>query len=137
MELWILDQLAQRYPGLGSPSGILKMPQKLRDRGYSDDEADAVALDFDRACLFYGRWTDAREQATREVTLTSAERKKKPTKQVRKYSSLKAVLGLAPTREGPHEQQPALESPDVEAKIDRLRRDPAAMVAYLREIGEG
>lgn len=95
-----------------------------------------ICLDFDLGCLWFGRWTDARERATREVPVPKKERRKQ-TRQVPRYRTLDEVLGI--TKSGAAPARPANPPPNevVEHKVDQLRRDPAALVAYLREIGEG
>lgn len=92
-----------------------------------------ICLDFDLGCMWFGRWTDARARETREVPVPKSERKKQ-TKQVPKYTTLAQVLGL-PDTHAPN--KPAPPPPAIEKKVDELRRNPAELARYLREIGEG
>lgn len=93
-----------------------------------------ICLDFDLGCMWFGRWTDARARETREVPVSKSE-KRKQTKQVPKYTTLSQVLGMAddPARSA----KPAAPPPAIEKKVDELRRNPAELARYLREIGEG
>lgn len=94
-----------------------------------------ICLDFDLGCMWFGRWTDERARATKEVPLTRKE-KRKQTKQVPKYRTLNEVLGISPSDSRPADE-PEPVNPVIEQKVDQLRRDPAALVEFLREIGAG
>ncbi len=139
MTLWTLDQLARRYPG-NRPSSLIGLPERLALQGFSDGEVRMICLDFDLGCLWFGRWTDARERATKEVPVPKKERRKQ-TRQVPKYRTLDEVLGITKPGSGtgaaPARPADTGVNPVVEQKVDQLRRDPAALVAYLREIGKG
>lgn len=62
--------------------------------GLGPDEAYAVALDFDRAAHWFGRWTDQRAEATILVPDTrSAKARSRPMREERKYKTLQEILG--------------------------------------------
>lgn len=137
MELWTLDQLARRYPGLGSPSQIIGVAERLEDTGLSSEEARAHALDFDLACMWFGRWVEARAQETVERPVSAAE-KRRQTKRVPKYPTLLAQLGMTGdgAAQGPDTPEETADE-ELTQKVDELRKNPQALVDFLRVNGEG
>lgn len=96
-----------------------------------------LARDYDRACLWHGLWADARNEETRTVTAPTTPKGASPKMQVKKYTSLNAVLGLderpdaehVPTKRNRNTPHTA-----AERKADALLRDPAAMSAFLDNV---
>jgi hypothetical protein len=121
---------------------VLRLGRKLQAQGLDDGAAAAICLDFDLAVAHFGRWADGRARATREVPVSSRD-KRRQTKQIPRYPTLSHQLGLAlddpqeatsRTRRGPGARTPV--DPQVERQVDTLRRDPAALVDFLRLNGE-
>ena len=81
----------------------------------------------------------------KEVPVSSREQKRR-MKQVPKYQTLNAILGLADPTEAAtkaayrtRRQARAAETATttaIDQKVDELRRDPAALIDFLRQTGE-
>jgi hypothetical protein len=120
---------------------VLRLGRKFQAQGLDDGAAAAICLDFDLAVAHFGRWADGRARATREVPVSSRD-KRRQTKQVPRYPTLSHQLGLAldhqeatsRTPGNPRARSPV--DPQVEQQVDTLRRDPAALVDFLRLNGE-
>lgn len=123
---------------LGSPSQMLWLHEKFERRGLAPGEAAAHCLDFDLACMWFGRWTDERREATKDVPVNKNERKRH-TRSVPRFTTLGQILGTEPagTHVQPKPQDEQQPPPEIEQKVDELRRNPQALVDFLRLHGEG
>jgi len=98
-----------------------------------------LTRDYERACLWHGLWADARNEETRTVTAPTTPKGASPKMQVKKYTTLNAVLGLDERSGAATEQAPARRNRNTphtaaERKADALLRDPAAMAAFLDNV---
>lgn len=99
--------------------------------GMSEGEALASALDFDLSCMWFGRWVEAREKATKEV---KRPKKQRDTIQVPRYTTRKQYLGIVEgMAETTEHQEGAATRPDLDARVQQFRADPDALMAFLRE----
>lgn len=133
MRLWELDQTIQRYPGLISPSNVMRLSQRLVENGLHEEHAFSICLDFDMAVAHFGRWVDTRLKET--VERDAPRSKSRPKVQVPKYKTMAQVLGLdadpnRPDEDGfSHDEMEA-----IRGTVDDLRRDPAALAEYLNSV---
>lgn len=107
--------------------------------GLDPAEVRAHCLDFDLSCMWFGRWTDERSRATVEKPVSSRERRRQ-VKHVPKYTTRKQILGLATAEDEQKARAEAREEerpPEFEQKLDELRKNPQALVEFLRISGEG
>lgn len=114
---------------------MLKLNQRLQHQGIDEGTADAICLDFDLGAAYYGRWAESRVKATKEVPDNRSKRRK-PMKQVPKYKTLAAALGITES-EGRAESVSQEEVNEIDEMVDKLRRDPAALIEFLKLNGEG
>lgn len=101
-------------------------------------EADAQAIDFDLACMWFAQWVESRAHETIEKPVSARERRRQ-VKRVPKYPTLKEQLGLASTGGAQGPDMPAKEdTPDeIAEKADELIKNPDLLVDFLRLNGEG
>jgi len=100
--------------------------------------AAGICLDFDLAVADFGRWVDDRRKATREVPVSKAERKKQ-VKHVPRYPTLAAALGLPqepPTARKRTKRTTPETTSEVDRKVEQFRKDPAALLDFLRLDGD-
>lgn len=112
------------------------LKERARRKGLTEAEARAQAIDFDLACMWFAQWVEGRARETVEKPVTKSEAKKR-TKQVPKYPTLQAQLGLAPTSGAQGPERPEEVPEDITRKVDELRKNPALLVDFLRTTGEG
>lgn len=102
------------------------MSERFQRKGLAPGEAAASALDFDLACMWFGRWVDQREKATKKAPRPKSASKKID---VPRYNTRAHMLGLvdgvADDNTGDHA--------DVDALTDQFRKDPDALLDYLGE----
>lgn len=96
-------------------------------------QAEAMALDFDLACMWFGRWVEGRERATKEVPRPKRDKKTIP---VPKYTTRAQMLGIVEGMEERTAGTPRKESPVSEEQLEEFQRDPDALARWLRGEGE-
>jgi len=126
---------------MGGPSEIAGLRPFLRTKHLPNDFIELICRDYDRACMWHGRWAEARDDATKTVNAPRRSKNSPPQMQVKKYTTLSDVLALGTEKEPEPGAEPATPKPPkltkAERKAKELLSNPDAMNDFIQGIVTG